>query len=263
MLRITPLAALLLGACPGPPEVPEVQEQPDLDELCAELFTLHPGDPEAMQEPLGWLHSWLEDFESETRQGYQVGALSEAAVDALDEQDRLTEGMFGVVVGTLSAHPVADATYAMVAVDQEEIHQERYTDYQVEYSSDLDCFLDRSCERLELIEDYTAEFMLGVESVNHTQNQYLWVETERGVAMVHRAWLPIPPEVNMSWLEVSEQFYLDAFLPWEAGHYRVQTTWMVNEQRNVPEDTVMNLVISGMQDHSANLEAWLDAQQGA
>jgi hypothetical protein len=38
---------------------------------------------------------------------------------------------------------------------------------------------------------------------------------------------------------------------------------MVNEQRNVPEDTVMNLVISGMQDHSANLEAWLDAQQGA
>ena len=155
---------------------------------------------------------------------------------------------------------MADAAYAMVAVDQEEIHEQAYEDYEVSYSSDLDCFLDRSCDRLELTEDYTAHFIMGAESINHTRNQYLWLETDTGLAMLHRAWLPDPPEVNFSWLAVDEQFYLDVFLPWGDGHYRVQTTWMVYEQDNVPEDTVMHLVITGMQTHSENLEAWLDSQ---
>ncbi len=261
MPRLLALAALLLTACPPPPEVPDVEDQPDLEELCRTLFAAHPdSDTAGLVEDLAWLHAWLMDFEAETREGYQVGPLDDAAVDALDGTDRATEGMFGVVVGSVSAHTVEDASYAMVAVDQEEIHAEQYSDYEVSYLSDLDCFLDRSCDRLELTEDYTANFIMGVQSVNHTRNQYLWLDTDAGPAMLHRAWLPEPPETNFSWLAIDEQFYLDAFIPWEGGHYRVQTTWMVNEQDSVPEDTVMNLVITGMQDHSENLEAWLDSQ---
>ncbi len=262
MFRTTaPLACLLLMACPGPPEVPEVADQPDLEELAAELFAHHPDDdPALLVEDLGWLVSWLQDYEAETREGYQVGGLDDATIDALDAQDRSNEDMFGVVVGTISAHSVEDATYAMVAVDQEEIHADNYSDYQVDYLSDLSCFLDRSCLRLELTEDYTAHLLLGVESTNHTQNQYLWLETPSGLAMLHRAWLPWPPEISMSWLAIQEQLYLDVFLPWQGGHYRVQTTWLVHEQQSVPEDAVMNMVITGMQEHSENLEAWLDGQ---
>jgi hypothetical protein len=259
MTRLTALAALLFSACAPPPEVPEVEEQPDLDELCRALFSHHADqDHSVLIEDLAWLDLWLQDFEAETREGYQVGPLGEEAVDALDGTDRDTEGMFGVVVGSVSAHGVAEATYAMVAVDQEEIHGDNYSDYQVEYLSDLSCFLDRGCERLELTEDYTAQFILGVQSRNHTHNQYLWLDTELGTAMLHRAWLPTPPEVNVSWLAVQEQLYLDVFLPWEGGHYRIQTTWVLAEQESMPEDTVMNLMITGMQDHSENLEAWLD-----
>jgi hypothetical protein len=259
--RLVPIAALLLAACPPPPEVPEVDDQPDLDELCRSLYAHHPDqDHGQLREDLTWLEAWLTEFEAETLAGYQVEALSEAVVDALDETDRSTDGMFGVVVGSASAHPVAEATHAMVAVDQEEIHANAYSDYQVEYASDPDCFLERSCERLELLEEYTAHFILGVQSVNHTRNQYLWVETDAGPAMVHRAWLPTPPEVNVSWLEIEEQFYLDVFLPRTDGHFRVQTTWLVNAQESMGEDTVMNLVINGMQEHSENLEAWLDRQ---
>jgi hypothetical protein len=261
--RLAPIAivALLLTACPPPPEVPEVEDQPDLGQLCRSLFAHHPDEDHTRQlEDLAWLEAWLEDFEAETLAGYQVEPLSEDAVDALDEQDRTTQGMIGVVVGSSSAHPVADAAHAMVAVDQEEIHASSYSDYQVEYLSDLDCFLEQSCERLELLEDYTAHFILGVQSVNHTHNQYLWLETDAGLAMLHRAWLPTPPEVNMSWLEIEEQFYLDVFLPRPDGHFRVQTTWLVNSQDSMGEDTVMNMVVSGMQEHSENLEAWLDGR---
>ncbi len=261
MRQLAPIAALLLTACPAPPEVPEVEDRPDLDQLCRELFAHHPDDdPTQLLEDLAWLEDWLAEFEAETREGYQVGPLDDHAVDALDSEDRSTDGMIGVVVGSESAHPVADATTAMVAVDQESIHPDAYSDYQVDYISDLDCFLDRSCDRLELTEDYTAHFILGVESVNHTRNQYLWLDSDAGLTMVHRAWLPSPPEVNFSWLAIEEQFYLDAFLPWGDGHYRVQTTWLVHEQDSVPEDTVMTMVINGMQTHSENLEAWLDAQ---
>lgn len=255
------LTCLLLMACPGPPEVPDLEDQPDLEQLVAGLFAHHPDqDPALLIDDLSWLEAWLLDYEAETREGYRVGGLDEASVDSLDDQDRTTDGMFGVVVGSLSTHSVADAAYAMVAVDQEEIHDGSYSGYQVEYLSDLDCFVERSCDRLELTEDYTAHFMLGVESVNHTQNQYLWLDTDAGLVMLHRAWLPQPPEVNFSWLAIQEQFYLDAFVPWDDGHFRVQTTWLVHQQDGVPEDTVMNLVINGMQTHSENLEAWLDEQ---
>jgi len=260
MLRIAPMSALLiLTACPSPPEVPEVEDQPDLDELCHDLFAHHPDQDHAqLVEDLAWLELWLDEFEADTREGYQVSALSEAAVDALDDVDRETEDMFGVVVGSISAHSVTDAAHAMVTVDQEEIHADNYSDYQVEYLSDLDCFVDRSCDRLELTEDYTAHLLLGVQADNHTQNQYLWLDTPNGLAMLHRAWLPEPPEVSMDWLAIQEQVYLDVFLPWDGGHYRIQTTWLVHEQDSVPEDAVMNMVITGMQDHSENLEAWLD-----
>ncbi len=258
---VLPVVALLLAACKPPPEVPDIPEQPDLDELCRALFANHADSvPSTLAEDAAWLLAWLDLYEAETREGYQVDALDDEAVDALDGTDRATEGMLGVVVGSLSAHPVEDAAHAMVAVDQETIHDDAYEGYQVEYLSDLDCFVDGSCERLELTEDYTAHFIMGVESVNHTRNQYLWLETDAGLAMLHRAWLPTPPEVNFSWLAVEEQFYLDAFLPWGDGHYRVQTTWMVYDQGNVPEDTIMTLVITGMKTHSENLEAWLDSQ---
>ena len=261
MSRRTIAVCLLLTACPPPPQVPEVEDQPDLDQLCADLFAHHPHDDTTqLLEDMAWLDSWLDAYEAETREGYRVGGLDDAVIDALDGTDRQSEGMLGVVVGSVSTHPVADAAHAMVAVDQEEIHVDSYSDYEVDYISDPGCFLDRSCDRLELTEDYTAHFILGVESINHTWNQYLWLETDAGLAMLHRAWLPYPPEVNFSWLDIAEQFYLDAYLPWGDGHFRVQTTWLVHEQDGVPEDTVMNMVINGMQSHSENLEAWLDAQ---
>ncbi len=212
-----------------------------------------------MLQSLAWLEAWLQEYEQDTREGYRVEPLSDDAVDALDGEDRAVARMIGVVTGNPSAHPVADATYAMVAVDQEQVHPGRYEDYQVDYLSDLGCFLDLSCDRLELTEDYTANLILGVRSTNHTHNEYLWLEPQAGLAMVHRAWLPDPPEVNLSWLAVLEQFYLDVFLPWPGGHFRVQATWMVYDQQGVPEDTVMTLVIAGMQAHSEELEAWLDA----
>lgn len=261
MSRTALLLPLLLTACPAPPEVPDARDQPDLDQLCRTLFAHHLDDDHGqLLEDLGWLESWLQEYEAETRAGYQVGALDESTVDALDDTDRTTEDMFGVVVGSISAHPVEDAAYAMVAVDQEEIHADNYSDYQVDYLSDLGCFLDRSCARLELTEDYTAHLLLGVEAVNHTQNQYLWLDTASGLVMLHRAWLPWPPEVSMDWLAIQEQLYLDVFLPWGDGHYRVQTTWLVHQQDSVPEDAVMNMVITGMQEHSENLEAWLDGR---
>ena len=252
---------LLVLGCRPPPEVPDTEGQPDLDELVRDLFAHHADeDPSDLERDLGWLYDWLKTWEADTRDGYQVGPLDEPTVDSLDGQDRATAGMLGVMVGSTSAHSVEEATWAMVAVDQEEVHPERYEDYVVEYLTDLDCFLARTCARLESTEDYTAKFIMGVESINHTMNQYLWLEGEEGTAMLHRAWLPWPPEVNFSWLAVSEQFYLDAFLPWEEGHYRVQSTWMVYDQEEVPEDTVMYLVITGMQEHSEDMEAWMDAQ---
>ncbi len=259
-MRARALTCLPLALCCGckpPPDAPST-----LDDLCSYLFVRHAEeDPEAMLEGMANLDEWLQLHEEQTREGYSVSGLDEETANSLDDEQRSVAGIFGVAVGSVSEHRVDDATYAMVAVDQEEIHGNNYADYKRRYLSDADCFLDQDCARLEATEDYEATILV-VTSDNHTHNQYLWLETEQGLAMAHRAWLPYPPEVNVSWLVVEEQFYLDVFLPWGEGHYRLQATWMVNSQDSMDQDAVMNLVIAGMQQHSENLEDWLDEGGG-
>ncbi len=249
------LGLVVAQACKPPPDAPT-----QLDDLCTYLFSHHSDEDSAnMEAGVNNLITWLDKNLEMTLEGYSVSGLDSTTTGALDGQERSVLGIFGVAVGTESAFPLADAVYAMVAVDQEEIHGDYYSDYQRDYLSDPACFLAQSCPRLEATEEYEAHFTLGITSRNYTHNQYLWVDTYGGLAMAHRAWLVEPPEVDFYWLQVEQQYYLDVFVPAAGGHRRLQVTWMVNNQDAVPQDLVMNLVIDGMIDHSDNMEDWFNS----
>lgn len=256
MSRILPLAVLLAAGCRPPPEAPE-----ELDELAAWIYARHADeDPAAEQVGLGRLTEWLDANWAEAEDGYEIGGLDDATVDALDEVDRATEGMLGLAVPTASEHSVDEAAYAMLAVSESEVYPDMFVAYEREVFGDVDCFLDHACDRVEARENMESHFPLDVVSVSQAYNQYLWVDLAAGPAMVQRNWIEFPPEVTgplASYIEVDEQFYLNVFLPREEGFWRLQGTWMIFSQDGVPEDVAMNLAVNNMVDNSATLDEYL------
>ncbi len=253
-----PIPLLLLGllACSPPPEAPE-----DLHGLAAYLYEhAWDEDQEALVAGLEQLTSWLEANGEQAYEGYEVGALSEAAVDALDDRDRSTEEMVGLSLSRLSRHAIEDSTWALVAVDQREIFPDTFAEYDREYLSGPDCFVERSCHRMEAMEELHSVFAGGLlETWSTAHNQYVWAETEGGWAMVHRNWQVDPPEVSTDLMKVDEQAYLNLFAPGSGGAWRLQAQWTVySDENNMPRDGAMNLVLGFLEDCHEALEAWLD-----
>ncbi|MFH1468506.1 MAG: hypothetical protein ABIO70_29215 [Pseudomonadota bacterium] len=253
MRALVPL--LLLTACRPPPEAPE-----DLYELGAYLYAhAWDEDQEALVVGLEQLTTWLEAHEEEAYEGYEVGALSEEAVDALDEKDRTTLDMVGLSLTRLSQHPIADSTWALVTVDQSEIYPDTFAEYDREYLSGPACFVDMSCDRMEAMEELHSTFPLNLETWSTAHNQYVWVELEGGWAMVHRNWQVEPPEVSSDLMKVDEQAYLNLFVPGSAGAWRLQAQWTVySDDNNTPRDFAEGLVLGFLEDCHDLLEAWLD-----
>ncbi len=245
---------LLLAGCPRPPDAPET-----LDELCSYLVMHHPDESdEALVAGLDNLAIWLDEHWDETSDGFVVSGLDEDTVDALDGADRSVEGILGSAVATRADHPLDAVLDALLALDQDEVVPGSYGSYDRTYVTDLDCFLDAACPRLETEEWFQALLPLGVTSHNHAYNQYVWVEFDGGRAVVQRAWLVEPPEVDIAWLEVDEQYYLNVVMDRGSGYQRLQATWMVNSQDNLPEDTVLFMVAQGMIANAGSLDEYLD-----
>lgn len=261
-MRIQPTLTLAAGAVlltvAGCKELPEAPET--LDELCAYVYEHHADeDPLALQTGLEQLTDWLEGHPDEALEGYTVDSPGEAVLDSLDDVDRTTAEMVGLAVTRVSQHPIEDSTHCLVVMDQSEIYTDTYDNYERSYIGDPQCFMDRECLRVDSLEHLESSFALGVKSTSEAHNQYLWVELERGWAMVHRNWQMEPPEVNLGWLEVDEQIYLNILMPGDDGIWRIQAQWTVYAQDNdVPEDLAANMVVDFLVKCHDDLEAWLD-----
>lgn len=253
MSRLLPL--LLLAACKPPPDAPDA-----LDDLCGWLFAHHADeDPEAMQVGLGSLSTWLTDNWEAAAEGVVVTGLEDPVVDALDGQDRSVEAILGVALPTRSTWAAEVAGAALASTGRDQLEPEGYSSYTRTFEGDLDCFLARECPRLEAREEMVVDFGLGIVSTSRAWNQYLWVQVDAGWAMVQRNWLMEPPDVNFDWLVVEEQYNLDLVQPDGDGSLRLQATWMVFQQDDVPEDAALNMAVDEMEDNAANLDAWLAA----
>ena len=260
-MKLAPVAAAAAVAttfagCPRPPDAPD-----DLDLLCSYLFVHHPDEDDAeMAAGLANLGVWLTDHWEETEDGFVVDGLTDETVDDLDGRDRSVEDILGVAVATRSEHAVDDAASALLEVDQVEVEPDWYETFDRTFLTDLDCFMVRECDRLETVELMEVNLAMGIKSTNEAYNQYVWVENDDGWSLIQRSWLVEQPEDNSPLIEVYEQYYLNAFVPRAGGHYRMQTTWLVNDQSLLGEDGTLYMVALGMETHAENLEAWLDGE---
>lgn len=250
------LLPLVLAAC-----VPKAEAPEELAELCAFVFN-HQADEDQARLIAGveQLGDWLDANPEEVLDGYRgVDVPSEATMDSLDDVDRTNAAMVGLAVGRQSRHPLDETAWGLISVDQDVIYPDDYNAYAREYLSGPDCFLDHECGFMEAVEETINSFPLGLTSENTVHNQYVWVETERGMALVHRNWLTEPPIVSNSILEVDEQAYVDVLVPGEDGVWRLQSQFTIYSVQD--EDIAINAAINYLIDLHDELELWLDENQ--
>jgi hypothetical protein len=258
-MRPSTLLLLFLAACKSPPQAPAA-----LDDLCSWLFAhALDEDPAAMDAGAAQLSAWMAAHWEETDGGYAISALDQATLDALDGVERHAAELAGIAVITESAHTVDEVAAAVLTVDLTEIYPAMVT-YERTFHGDHDAFLTGDLALLETEEWIHQEIdsLIDITADSHSWNQYLFAEADTGPSLVQRNWLVEPPVLDPAWLAASEQYTLQAFVPREGGHFRLQAMWVVYASDAIPTDTGLRLTADDFQHNSEYLETWMDAHPG-
>ena len=261
LLTLT-FAMTVQTGCKRPPAAPA-----ELDQLCAYLFThFDDEDPAALEVGIDNLEAWLDLSLEETLEGYEVSVLEQSAVDALDDVDRDLSGVVGAAVGYESHNSVMDQTYALVIADQVAVFEGTYSEYTREFLSDEECFMSQECDTARMLNSGVADYPFSLEITSSSWGDFRWVERGGSTfstgeySLAHRTYLTGPAEVNVDWVQVREQYYLDIVMPRDDGALKLQATWFVAELGDapLPENMALQLVIGSMQDSGGKIDDWID-----
>ncbi|MFH1464844.1 MAG: hypothetical protein ABIO70_10710 [Pseudomonadota bacterium] len=257
-MRVVPLLLLpvLAAGCRKVPPAPV-----ELDELCGYLFAHFDDEyPDAMQEGLYNLDVWLLANLEETLEGYSVTSLSEETINALDDRARNPDDMIGAAVGTESIYTPYALGVPQVVDDQEDLFPDSHDYYDRTYLTDTDCFVEQKCEDAA-VQNYIEDTYPIIGSViTHNHGQYRWVETELGTAWVQRTWFDVPAELEVDWIDIQDQYYLNVLLPQEHGTLTLQSMWIEATWDGLPvsENMAKNLLISQMQNIYTQMDAYIE-----
>ena len=256
MRHTLPLLLLVSLGCRKVPPAPE-----ELDELCGYLFAHFDDEhPEALEQGLENLDTWLLDNLEETLEGYSVTDLSEATVNALDDRARNPDEMIGAAVGTQSANDSYTLGVTQLMADQEQVFPDSHNEYQRDYLTETDCFIDKKCDFAEVANEIDDTYPVIGSVLTKNHGQYRWVETDKGLAWVQRTWFDEPAEVAADWAEIEDQYYLNVVLPQDGATLALQSMWVEAYFSNlpIPEDAATNLLISQMQSVYASLDSYIE-----
>jgi len=257
-MRILLLSVVtVLVGCKRPPDAPN-----ELNTLTGYLF-VHGADEDHAELEAGFsnLHTWMKKRLNETSDGYTVDNLSQDEVNTLDACERDISGLIGAAVGTVSDYDVEHFVSTIVDGPTMDIY-DNFLQYRREpFVNDGECFASMECTQYYYDAYATKKFPLGIEAKSNSRVQHQWVETDHGTAHVYRSWLMVPVLATPDWVDVQQQFYLSAMMPWENGQsVRLQAIWAVTEfgDAPVPEAMALQIAIDEMQADAETLEAWLD-----
>lgn len=256
MRTLIPIALSLI-AC-QPPQAPE-----ELDDIMSYLFEHHPDrSKRALTAGTENLNNWLESHKDETWDGFQISALSQEAVDELDDRERDLSDLIGVAVGYDIDYSVEEVIDVILFADPLEFNQGDIVEYKrtiVEGTEE--CFAAKECDRLAYMTEALGNYPLGLEVRSKTMNQYRWITTDFGDAAIQRTWMMEPAESNWDSINLDQQYYITAAMPIETGMRRVEAGWVVMALGDlpVPEGIAMNLAIGTLTAFRDKVEAWKEA----
>lgn len=249
----------LLTACSAPIEAPS-----DFNDLLSYTF-MHTMD-EDDSELLAGIDNLLQfsnDNIADLREGYAVSNLSQEALDSTGETFPESDGLYGVTLQYLVEYPVPSIAYCNTMADGMDVYPANYISYERENLSDVDCFVNRTCETFRYRSTINSSLALGAEMLSSYINELRWVELESGPAFVQRAWMDGEAESSVDWADMTANFYIGLTYSFPEGAETIAASWAAVQLGDVslPEDILKNQAIDGLASNGEDLTAYLDANE--
>jgi hypothetical protein len=251
------LLPIVIFGCTPPPAAPET-----FDELTSYLIIhFDDEDPVALQAGMNNMRAWLDENQSEVEEGYRLDDLTSNAVDAIPDPCSV-DAPLGAGASFEIAYPIEEVMEVALAHDPLEVYEGSFNYNDRVFVEDLECFLDRTCERTEYHSHIENNLPLGITMEVWYVAQVRWVELDDGPAILYRTWMSEPAVSNLSWIDVNQQYGVATNFSSDVGTRKLEAGWidMALGDIELPEDFALNMVVDSIVESGAKLEAYMDAE---
>ncbi len=267
------LIALLVAstavACTPPPEAPS-----DLEELSTFLFAEFESEADVLAAGVVNLETFLLDFEStntlaaDANRRDRTWSLPILGYESMDMTDRPADEDFNpatqlpVALAMRSAFPGQDHVDLIALPDQTPIEADSAEAYDRTFTTDAACFLDASCDRLE-VHDVIHRNSAPVINLVYEQEKYyrhIPYGEDGDVAVVSRSWV-CEEYTNDDGDFIDQWFGLNVYMADAGQTIRYSALWGSSSVRETfDDDTLVNLVANGIEESFQNTETHLGAR---
>ena len=250
---------LTLFSCSAPIEAPK-----DFNELLSYLY-IHTMD-ESVDELIAGAENLIEFSNNNNellREGYAISNLSPEALDSTGETFPESEDTVGVTLQYSINYPVESIAYSNTVISGMEVYPANYISYERESLTDLDCFLDRTCDSFIYRSTILSSLPLGAEMLSSYINELRWIDLESGPAFMQRSWMEGEAESNVDWADMTANFYAGLNFSSENGSEVIAASWAAAQLGEIPlpEDMMKNQAIDGLRQNGVDLNKWLSENE--
>ncbi len=241
------MLGLLLLACADPIEAPA-----EMEELTLWLFEeWDHEDPAAMEQAVANLVTWSTEVDldaSWTERAYSVRAIAAEEVEGRIEHDRDPADALGVGVLYLSPNRLEAHLDLQYMEDMTPVEPSSPDHYERTIVSAGECFHERACDVMEVVNDITRENVL-YEVTYLMEKDFRWVavEDEERAAMVARSFMPNSHHDGDK-ISLWQGYSIDLWIPSGAQTLRYQVSWQETELPGLTWETLSGVVASGIED---------------
>ena len=254
-----------LAACAPPPEAPS-----DLGDLSLFLFAQYETGEDVVADGLVTLNDVLLGLDGVDWDAFEVTdprdgrEWSPPLLEGDDLHDVDVPGdprdQLPVAVASVSDYRVADHAALVALADQTPIETESSVAYDREFLSDVACFVDGTCDRVDTHDSIHRQNIV-VDLWYEVTKSYVWVDLpdDRGRAMTARSWAPTTFSDGGD--TIQQSYNIAVWLPHPRGSLRYQCLWSSWDIPEIDNDTlVINTTAEGMDERYVLTEEYLAAQ---
>ena len=255
-------ATILAAGCTPPPEAPT-----ELEELSIFLFEEFESDVEVLAAGMvnleAFFATWDADgaLDADTPRGdreWSLPTLELTSMDGLDFPEGINPvSQLPVAVAVRSGYPGSAHTGLIALVDQTPVEADTSESYVRTFVTDIDCFVDGSCDRLEA-RDAIHRLSPGVLDLNYEQKKlyrHVPYGEDGAVGVVSRSWIP-EEYSNDEGDFINQWFGLNVYLPQGGETVRYSTLWGASSL-TLDDDFLINQVAAGIDEAFQNTETYL------
>ena len=255
-LLATICVAPLLVGCKKAVDAPD-----NIEEMMNFGFVHFDSEENALESLSYNLFPFVDDNLEDAETGWQINSLSLDNLEAAGVAADAVENVVGASASVAYRSSVDDVLRAISWPNKSEV-LDNVKEYEVLDSDDLDCFLNKECDRYEMTVDQVAKAGILGEATQRLTFQFRWVtrEEDQQRFFVTRVLCPDGVEFGSNLAKVIQQYSFAMIYPQGDHARRMEAFWVDGKiiGMDVPEDFAVNQAISQMQKAADEIDDFVE-----